>query len=236
MARLAWDGLRDLSSHGYRVFAVDLIGQPGLSQGPRLRASGHDYVEWLDDVLDRLGLPTASLVGHSLGGHVALRYAAARPQRARRLALVCPSGLIRLRVPPTVLARTLAWLAHPQPGTGRALLQLMSEPGQDVQDLVEWMTVVGRHVRTTLAPRPLPAPLLREVISPVLVVAGERDPFLPGRRLADAVRRRLPAGQTVVIPGAGHLLPHDRPVELADLLASFLGERDLTEPGVNSQV
>lgn len=219
---LAWGSLLPLASRGYRVFAVDLIGQPGRSTGPRLQTSGTDYVGWVDDVLDALDLPAAAVVGHSLGGHVALRFAAARPQRVRRLVLVCPSGLIRLRVPPAVLARTLAWLARPQPPTSRALLRLMSEPGHDIEDLVDWMTVVGRHVRTSLAPRPLPAHVLRQVTSPALVLAGERDPFLPGHRLAEAARRRLPAAQTVVIPGASHLLPHDRPTQVAALLTAFL--------------
>lgn len=98
----------------------------------------------------------------------------------------------------------------------------MSEPGHDLEDLVDWMTVVGRHVRTSLAPRPLPAHVLRQVTSPALVLAGERDPFLPGHRIAEAARRRLPAAQAVVIPGASHLLPHDRPTQVAALLTAFL--------------
>lgn len=219
---LAWGSLLPLASRGCRVFAVDLIGQPGRSTGPRLQTSGADYVDWVDDVLDGLDLPAASLVGHSLGGHVALRFTAARPRRTRRLALVCPSGLIRLRVPPAVLTRTLAWLARPQPATSRALLRLMSQPGQDVEDLVDWMTVVARHVRTSLAPPPLPAHVLREVTRPVLVLAGERDPFLPGHRLAEAARQRLPASQAIVIPGGSHLLPHDQPTRVAALLTHFL--------------
>jgi pimeloyl-ACP methyl ester carboxylesterase len=129
---------------------------------------------------------------------------------------------MRLRVPPAVLTRTLAWLAVPRPATSRALLRLMSEPGADVEDLVDWMTVVSRHVRTSLAPRPLPAHVLRQVTSPVLVLAGEHDPFLPGRRLAAAARQRLPSAQTTVVSGGSHLLPHDQPAHVTALLTQFL--------------
>lgn len=62
-ATLAWGSLLPLASRGYRVFAVDLIGQPGRSTGPRLQTSGTDYVDWVDDVLDALDLPAAALVG-----------------------------------------------------------------------------------------------------------------------------------------------------------------------------
>lgn len=219
---LAWTPLSPLTKRGLRLFAVDLIGQPGRSDGDRLPPSSPDLVRWLSDVMDGLELASTHLVGHSLGGHLALHFAAVRAARVDRVALICPSGLMRLRVPAPVLARTVAWLARPNRRTSSALLRRMSEPGQDVEDLVPWMSVVGGHVWTSLAPRPLPARVLATVSQPVLVIAGERDPFLPGRRLAEATRRRLPHARTVVVEGAGHLLPHDRPAEMLRLLTAFV--------------
>ena len=221
---LAWSPLLPLRTCDFRFFGVDLIGQPGRSQGNRLKPSSEDSLRWLEDVMDGLEIPTAHFIGHSLGAHLALRFAAARPRRVARLALTCPGGLMRLRVPAAVLARTLAWLARPGPATSRALLCVMSEPDRDVEDLVPWMTVVGRHVRTSLAPGPLPPTVLSAVISPVLLVAGGRDPFLPGDRLAEVAQRRLLGCRTIVIPDGSHLLPHDRPRQIRELLAEFLGD------------
>ena len=211
-----------LAERGFRVFAVDLIGQPGRSEGIRLAPSRAEAVEWLEEVMDGLALPIAHFVGHSLGGHLALRFAAARPPRVGRVALICPSGLMRLRVPSGVLRRTVAWLARPNRGTSRALLRVMSEAGSDVEDLVPWMSAVGRHVRTSLAPRPLPDAVLRAIGRPVLVIAGEVDPFLPGHRLARTAKRELPLARTVVVAGGSHLLPHDRPAEMLRLLIDLL--------------
>ena len=222
--------LLGLADRGHRVFAVDLVGQPGRSEGRRLEPSSPEMVRWLEEVVDGLGLPTVHLVGHSLGGHVALHFAAARARRVRRLVLICPSGLMRLRVPARVLVPTLAWLARPGRRSSRALLRQMSEPGGDVEDLVPWMTAVGRHVRTSLAPRPLPASVLDSVERPVLVIAGERDPFLPGGRLAATVGRRMPQGETIVVPGGSHLLPHDRPAEILRLVGDFLAGEDAAGP------
>lgn len=219
---LAWAPLFPLTKRGFRLVAVDLIGQPGRSEGDRMAASSSGMVGWLEDVMDGLELPRAHLVGHSLGAHVALSFAAARAPRVGRVALICPSGLMRLRVPTTVLVRTLAWLARPNRRSSRALLRRMSEAGSDVEDLVPWTSAVGRHVRTSLAPRPLPDHVLRAISAPLLVIAGERDPFLPGRRLAEIAGRRLPEARTIVVHGASHMLPHDRPAETLQLLTAFL--------------
>lgn len=63
----AYASLLALADRGRRVLAVDLIGQPGRSAGPRLRTSGTDYVDWVDDIVDALDLPAVALIGHSLG-------------------------------------------------------------------------------------------------------------------------------------------------------------------------
>ena len=218
----AWAPLSPLAERNLRLFAVDLIGQPGRSDGVRLPPSSAEMLQWLEDVMDGLELPSAHLLGHSLGGHLALHFAAARPARVRRVAVICPSGLMRLSIPVGVLASTLAWLTRPNASSSRALLRRMSEPGCDVEDLVPWMTAVGRHVRTSLAPRPLPGAVLRGISRPLLVVAGERDPFLPGQRLAAVAKRRLPSARTLVVAGGSHLLPHDRPAEMFEVLIDFL--------------
>ena len=80
-----------------RVHAVDVIGEPGGSAPSRPRLGSVAYAEWLDDVLDGLNLDSAALVGVSLGGALALDYAARRPQRVDRLVLLAPSGIGRQR-------------------------------------------------------------------------------------------------------------------------------------------
>lgn len=82
----------------FRVFAVDLLGEPGLSAPSRPKLASDAYACWLDEVLNLLGLAEVSLVGVSLGGWVALDYATRQPERVRRLVLVSPSGLGRPRL------------------------------------------------------------------------------------------------------------------------------------------
>ena len=90
-----WMG--DAASWGkrFRLYAVDVIGEPGFSAQARPRLASGAYVEWLDEVFEGLGVSRAALVGISLGGWLALDYATRRPERVSALALLCPGGVGR---------------------------------------------------------------------------------------------------------------------------------------------
>ncbi|WP_371623946.1 alpha/beta hydrolase [Streptomyces sp. NBC_01116] len=194
-----------------RVVVLDLPGQPGLSADGRPRAKRSSwYGKWLTEALARAAPGPVVVVGHSLGGAVAL--ACDAPQIVGRV-LLSSAGIVRLRVPAPLLAATVPWLLRPTVARSAALVRHMAAPGQGrVPDgLGEWMDLVGRCCRTSLAPPPLPSGLLELRRSvPTLVVAGRFDPFLPPRDLGPAARRRLGA-EFRVIEGAGHLLLDESP-------------------------
>ena len=95
-------------SSRFRVYAIDLIGDAGRSAPSRPPLESEDHALWLDDVWAGLGVSRAAVVGLSLGGWLALDYAARRPGRVERLVLICPAGIGRqknflLRTAPLML-------------------------------------------------------------------------------------------------------------------------------------
>jgi Predicted hydrolases or acyltransferases (alpha/beta hydrolase superfamily) len=84
-----------LWSEKFRLYAVDMIGEPGLSATVRPELDTAAHALWLDDVLAGPGLSQAPFVGTSLGGWLALDYASRRPDVVQALALICPSGIGR---------------------------------------------------------------------------------------------------------------------------------------------
>lgn len=208
-----------------RVVVLDLPGQPGLSADRRPRAKrSFWYGKWLTEALARAVPGPVVVVGHSLGGAVAL--ASDSPQIVGRV-LLSSAGLIRLRVPVPLLAATVPWLLRPTVARSAALVRRMAAPGQGhvADGLGEWMDLVGRCCRTSLAPPPLPSGLLelRRYV-PTLVVAGRSDPFLPPRHLGPAARRRLGA-EFRVIEGAGHLLLDEAPEAVRAAVREFCAAR-----------
>ncbi|MFE0700769.1 alpha/beta fold hydrolase [Streptomyces sp. NPDC058872] len=198
----------------HRVLLVDVPGQPGLSSGERGSSGGRStwYGAWLSEVIEKASSGPVAVMGHSFGAAIAM---SSSSPRINRLVLVSPGGLTRLRLTPTVLAASAAWFLRPAPSHSSRLLRTMLAPGHPPRDeLVDWMTLVARHSRSSGAPGA--APLSVRSI-PRLVVTGEHDVFLPPRRLAPAVRGALGA-ELGVVPEAGHLVVEERPEYLASLL------------------
>lgn len=220
-ASATWLDLIAALSTSHTVHAVDLPGQPGLSAPQRPRSATRRYGAWLAQVMRALGGSPATLVGHSLGAAAAMSGVAAGAPAAR-LVLLDPAGLMRLRVSVAVLRPTLPWLRTPDESTAAGLLRMMMAPHATPDaHLVAWMALVGRHVRTSLAPSPLPSAMLTRLVAvPVSVLSGRSDAFLPPARLGRAVTRRLGHATFEAIDGAGHLLPHERPDVVVDHVRS----------------
>jgi pimeloyl-ACP methyl ester carboxylesterase len=194
----------------HSVVVADVPGQPGLSAanrpgGRRLAA----YGAWAGEVIASLRRDRVVLVGHSLGAAIAL---STDPSGVAGLVLLDPAGIIRLRVNPAVLAATSAWLLRPAPARSARLVQhLHAGSWEPSAREVEWMTLVARHTRTSLAPFPVAAAVVRPWCTvPRRLLSGQHDTFLPVRRLRAAARQKLDV-ELEVLDGAGHLTTEERP-------------------------
>ncbi|MDO3645842.1 alpha/beta fold hydrolase [Nocardia mangyaensis] len=213
--------LLDVLARRWHTVLADLPGQPGLSADRRPRRGRMDwYARWLTDVLDHVDPGPVVVVGHSLGGAIAL--ACPSPRITARV-LLAPAGLIRLSVPPRVLTATIPWMTRPSPSRTERLLAHLLTPGvQAPSHLVEWMTMAAADCRSSLAPPPLSADLLDSRHGSRCVVAvGDHDAFLPPRRLGPVVRDRF-AEEVRVLNGVGHLLLADDYAEVGALVDSVL--------------
>jgi len=200
---------------------IDLPGQPGLSSGHRPH-NPHDgwYGRILAKVLEATAAREVVVVGHSLGAAVAL--GCDSPRVGARV-LCSPAGITRLGMDIPLLACSTRWLLTPTVAASRRLLNLLTAPGHRAsRTAAEWMSLIGHHCRTTLAPPPQPLAVLRRAAETTMVVAtGEHDRFLGPRRLTKAVRRDLDAPLRA-LPGVGHLVGDERPGEIVNLIEGVL--------------
>lgn len=222
-----------------RVIAVDLPGFGGSSPvGPGFDLSA--VARRLVDGLAAAGVPAPyDLVGHSLGGGLALTIAAARPADVRRLVLVAPAGLSRPL--PGGVARLLGISAHGALAVRRSLVPL-TDFRRGRQALLAFAAADGGALAPTEArllvgasagARRTPAalaeiagadlrPLLSRAAMPLGVIWGTADRTVSARGL-DVVRDHRPDAVVRSIEGAGHIVMVERPGEflaaLEDLLA-----------------
>jgi pimeloyl-ACP methyl ester carboxylesterase len=243
-SRATWDPvLRPLRSADVHVLTVDLPGHGESAKGRGDYSLGA-LASTLRDLLDHLGYDRAVLVGHSLGGGVAMQFAYQFPQRCDGLVLVASGGLgpetnALLRAASLPGAElVIPWLSHPKAVTaignvGRALGWARIGPGllsadsmtilaglHDPQAAAAFLATL-RGVVDISGQRVSATTRLPDARVPVLLIWGDRDPVIPIRHGHAAVEL-LVDGRLVVFPGAGHEPHRHDPVRFAGALADYL--------------
>jgi pimeloyl-ACP methyl ester carboxylesterase len=189
---LSWMAVAGKLADRFRCYAVDVIGEPGLSAPSRPPLGSSAYAEWLDDVLDGLGLAEVQVVAASLGGWFAIDYATRRPGRVSRMVLLVPGGIGRQRFGKMVVFLVGQLLGRKQP-----------EPRSAPE---RYLRMVFQHFRPRLIMPIFPAARLRKLTMPLLAIVGDRDELLD----STATQRRLKAttdATVVMLPETGHMLP-----------------------------
>lgn len=196
----------------YRVVIPDLIGFGKTRRAgrlPDLPGVARVLAEWMRAV----DLDHAHLVGHSMGGQIALHLAAGHPGCVHRLVLVDAAGIPR-PLNPLEMTRSALAMAPPSAwGDPRFLGTIVSDAltaGPRTLALALWH-IVGDDV----------GPLLPRIRVPTLIVWGENDRLVPIQH-AREFRDRIPGARLAVIPGAAHNPMVDRPTVFNDLLLRFL--------------
>ena len=227
----------------YRVVAPDLTGH-GQSSKPRTDYSLGAFAVGLRDLLDELGIESATIVGHSLGGGVAMQFLYQHPDYCRRLVLISSGGL----------GPDVGWV-----------LRLLAAPGAElVMPIIAPAPVLraGNAVRTWLSSAGLRSPrgaeiwsayssfsdretreaflrTLRSVVDyrgqsvsalnrltlradlPALAIWCEQDTIIPVAHAYSALEAR-PDCRLEVLPDVGHFAQVEAPTEVVDLIEDFI--------------
>src|SRR5215218_1347241 len=253
-----WRKLAPVLALGHTVIAPDLLGH-GESEGP----TGVDYslgghAGMLRDLLDALGHRRVTVVGHSLGGGIAMSFAYHYPERVERLALISSGGLGR-GVSPALRAATLPGAgavmrtvgARPVVAAGRGVagglaLVRLRRPARITVDVVRTLerlgdsgrrgaflntvrAVIDGHGQKVSAMDKLPR--IGGTV-PVLVVWGTHDRVIPVAH-AELVRQALPHAEVLLLDGIGHTPQLSQPLFVGERLAAWMRGAD---PEVESEV
>lgn len=203
---LMWAGDVAAWSGRFRVYAVDIIGEPGLSAPARPPLASGAYPLWFGDVLDGLGIARASVVAVSLGGWLALDHTTRHPERVERLVLLTPAGVAKAKIA-GVLGATLL-KPFGEWGKRKSLEVLLGPQVRTQPRSAEFVRLVSQHFRYRREPVPVvDDAALRRATMPVLAILGARDTFIDSPRSAERLTRLVPSATVRVLPGIGHLLP-----------------------------
>jgi pimeloyl-ACP methyl ester carboxylesterase len=247
-----WERVGQRLARHHTVLAPDLLGH-GESAKPRGDYSMGAFASGIRDLALWLDLGPATVVGHSLGGGVAMQFAYQFPERTQRLALVSSGGLGR-RVHAFLRAATLPgselvipWLAGRQALSagrvvGRALARAGVRLGNDALEMARGHASLGDAESRTAFVHTLRASvdvtgqrvqavdrlyLAQEL--PMLIVWGARDRIIPpehGRR----AHQLVPSSRFVLFESAGHFPHLDEPARFTALLEDWIATTEPARP------
>jgi 3-oxoadipate enol-lactonase len=218
-----WDAQWDALARDFTVIRVDLRGF-GRSPVP---ASTWSHADDLAEVLDIAGAPSASVVGNSYGGRVALQFAAAYRERVERLVLLAAAG--EAEPDPAFTAydeeETRLWEAGDVDGMVDVNLRAWVQPDVDAATRERVAAMQRRNIELQIAggdvePEEIEVDL-SQITVPVTVVSGGRD-FPMFARIADALAAKLPDARRIHLEWAGHMPTLERPAEGLALLTTTL--------------
>jgi pimeloyl-ACP methyl ester carboxylesterase len=241
-----WQRNLDELAAEHRVVAIDLPGY-GKSAKANYDYSMAFYARVVDGLIETLGLKHVVLVGHSMGGQIALTHALKYPGKAERLVLVAPAGFERFgrgegawlagavdkdyvaRTPAEAIYANVAANFYTMPPEARFMvddrMRVIGGP-----DFEAYSYAVARSVYAMVHEPVIDR--LSAIAVPALVVFGEDDGLIPNpilhggstRAVAEEGTRRLPRGRLVMVPRAGHMVQFERPADFDAVLLEFLKE------------
>ncbi len=230
-----WDAWAAALERDHRVIRYDLPGFGLTGADPAGEYTDERSIAILLGLLDRLGVVRASIVGNSMGGRIAWRFAAAHPERLNKLVLISPDGFaspgaaygVAPNVPlmmralpyvmPSFMLRASLTPAYADP-------KVMTEPLFDrYRDMMRApgvrQAIVDRMGQQMLVD---PVPLLKTIAAPTLLIWGEKDAMIPFGNSADYLAA-LPHARLQALPGVGHL-PQEEAPQTVSILRAFLDE------------
>jgi pimeloyl-ACP methyl ester carboxylesterase len=190
------------------VIAVDL---PGFAHSGKLaQYSSAAYAHFVCAFLDALGCDQVDILGHSMGGQIAIAVASANPERVRRLVLVASSGLPRT-----------------EPGYVTPISMAIDRSAFHVRLYIPFIGMFARARATRACLRMIQDDSVHGKLSaigaPTLIVWGSRDRVVPLEH-ATIFARAIPNARLYIMRGCGHMPFYQKHAQFENLVLHFLSK------------
>lgn len=235
-----------LLKEDYNVISVDL---PPFGKSGKVSSFKYSYENLAATVVElmkSLGVREFNVVGHSMGGQIAMNILLHHPENAKKGILLCSSGYLKKAKLPLVLSSYIPYFHlyvkfHlARSGVKQNLQNVVYDHSMIndemlygyltpflEDDIFKALTMMIRHREGDLS-----AEDLRKINAPCLLIWGEHDKVVPvriGRKLNNDLRN----SELVILKETGHLVPEERPEDVHQLINGFIAAEETAEATAN---
>lgn len=186
-------------SVSHRVYAVDIVGEAGNSE--EYRPNFEAFGTWMKEVLDALGLERAALMGNSLGGWMALKFATTYPERVSNLILIASSGIaevkIQLKTPVSKLG---------QDGIASNIDSSIGGEQNIPKEVLEFINLIVENYNPISELPIFTDAELKRLKMPVLFIVGEDDQIIDAESSSNRLSLLVPKSVIRVLANCGHVV------------------------------
>lgn len=199
-------------SKTYRVFAIDIMGNRNRSIPEVPISTPDEFIQWIDETLNGLGLDCVYLTGMSYGAWLAMKFSLSAPERVNKLALISPAASL-LPVVRQFMFRGMLSMLPPKKfwyKSFMAWLGIKGGPGNDFQQrLLDFMWLGSEHIKMSAeSMRVMPTVFSDEELGrfkmPVLLLIGENEVIYNAAKALARSRRLIPDLTGELVPNCGH--------------------------------
>ena len=242
---LGWKNNVDTLSQNYRCIVLDLPGYGKSSKGD-YKYDMSFYSKAVINLMDKLNITQATLLGHSMGGQVSLTMALNYPERVKKLVLVSPAVFETFKEEQGILLKNFAnpqsirntsdekvkanleanFYAMPKEAAFMADDRIAMKTAKDFD---KYCQAVSKSVAGMLDEPVFNR--LSEIKQPTLIIYGENDALIPNRffnpkesttNIANTAKSKIAGSQLVLVKEAGHFVHFEKPKETNAAILSFL--------------
>lgn len=218
-----WIGDVEKLSQKFHVFSIDIIGEAGKSAENRPDHNTDAYAVWIKEILEALNIQSATFIGNSLGGWMALSFAITFPQMVTKVVLLATSGVAPAKK--SFLFKAIPLMLLREKGL-KGLNKIVYGMDDIPDEVIKTSNIIMKNFNPRMGSLPVfPDKDMKKITMPVLFIGGEKDALLPSKKTADRLKRLLPKVITKVIKNNGHVV-----FDVTEDILSFL---KMTEQEVN---
>ncbi len=209
--------LRDIDEYRrfYRVYALDIPGEPGKSSYERPPWDGPAYCEWLEDAVTTLGVKTASILGLSQGAWIAIKFTLCHPEKVNRLVLLSPAGIARLR--PTLPFHILPRIFPGKKDYDSVLKVVFGQQNIPPDTLRFSRVMLDNFVSRKTAMSVFTDDELKRLNIPVMLMVSRQDALFNWQKTVERMQSLVHDLESVILDEAGHSLYNH-----TEIILSFL--------------